>query len=114
FFFSLTQNSQSVNLPFLCCKEKSLPKRKGGTKRKDFFADGQFLLPSRAGAPHCTRVTFFPMRKSPKNLPEGDTPSGYSPWGAIIIPPAARAPLPPEKVQLRAARNQQTTCRATD
>ena len=24
-----------------------------------------------AGAPPCTRVTFSPMRKSPKNLPEG-------------------------------------------
>ncbi len=62
FFFSLTQNSPSVNLPFLCCKEKSLPKRKGRSKRKDFFADGQFLLhkwgayapphsPHREGAP---------------------------------------------------------------
>ena len=46
------------------------------------------------------RVTFSPMRKSPKNLPEGH-PSGYSPWGGIIIPPAARACmrllLPPER-----------------
>ena len=32
------------------------------------------------------RVTFSPMRKSPKNLPEGATPSGYSPWGALSSP----------------------------
>ena len=31
------------------------------------------------------RVTFSPMRKSPKNLPEGH-PSGYSPWGALSSP----------------------------
>ena len=39
-----------------------------------------------AGAPPCTRVTFSPMRKSPKNLPEG-VPSGYSPFrGTLSLP----------------------------
>ena len=32
------------------------------------------------------RVTFSPMRKSPKNLPEGATPSGYSPEGDASLP----------------------------
>ena len=32
---------------------------------------GRQSLPPPAGAPPCTRVTFSPMRKSPKNLPEG-------------------------------------------
>ena len=31
--------------------------------------------PTNAGAPPCTRVTFSPMRKSPKNL-QGLTPFG--------------------------------------
>ena len=44
--------------------------------------------PHGEGAPPLRpRVTFSPMRKSPKNLPEGDTPSGYSPWGALSSPP---------------------------
>ena len=47
------------------------------------------------------RVTFSPMRKSPKNLPEGP-PLWVLPLGGIIIPPAARACmrllLPPERV----------------
>ena len=46
------------------------------------------------------RVTFSPMRKSPKNLPEGP-PLWVLPLGGIIIPPAARACmrllLPPER-----------------
>ena len=46
------------------------------------------------------RVTFSPMRKSPKNLPEG-RPLWVLPLGGIIIPPAARACmrllLPPER-----------------
>ena len=37
------------------------------------------------------------MRKSPKNLPEGVTPSGYSPWGALSSPQQHGALLPPRK-----------------
>ena len=37
------------------------------------------------------------MRKSPKNLPEGVTPSGYSPWGALSSPQQRGALLPPER-----------------
>ena len=46
------------------------------------------------------RVTFSPMRKSPKNLLEGH-PSGYSPWGALSSPQqraCMRLLLPPERV----------------
>ena len=32
------------------------------------------------------------MRKSPKNLPEGGTPSGYSPWGHYHPPSGVAAP----------------------
>ena len=35
------------------------------------FMRGWEPLHPPAGAPPCTRVTFSPMRKSPKNLPEG-------------------------------------------
>ena len=58
------------------------------------------LLPM-AGLPAPPWVTFSPMRKSPKNLPEG-RPLWVLPLGGIIIPPAARACmrllLPPERV----------------
>ena len=37
------------------------------------------------------------MRKSPKNIPEGNAPSGYSPWGAFSSPQRRQAPLPPRK-----------------
>ena len=37
------------------------------------------------------------MRKSPKNLPEGVTPSGYSPWGALSSPSSAARCSPPER-----------------
>ena len=58
------------------------------------------------------RVTFSPMRKSPKNLPEGVSPSGYSPWGALSSPqqrkrcsPQQRKRCSPQKGEkLRAAR----------
>ena len=43
-----------------------------------------------------TRVTFSPMRKSPKNLPEG-SPLWVLPLGGIIIPPAATSAAPPRK-----------------
>ena len=46
-----------------------------------------------AGAPPCTRVTFSPMRKSPKNLPEG-APSGYSPLGGRSRSPCGTAATP--------------------
>ena len=60
------------------------------------------------------RVTFSPMRKSPKNLPEGAIPSGYSPWGHYH-PPSGGKRRPPQKgVQLRAVCKKQNTCRATD
>ena len=52
--------------------------------------------PPDAGAPPCTRVTFSPMRKSPKNLPEG-YPLWVLPLGGIIIPPAARRAAPPRR-----------------
>ena len=42
------------------------------------------------------RVTFSPMRKSPKNLPEG-SPLWVLPLGGIIIPPAATSAAPPRK-----------------
>ena len=48
---------------------------------------------SLAGAPPCTRVTFSPMRKSPKNLPEG-SPSGYSPLGGRSRSPCGTAATP--------------------
>ncbi len=48
---------------------------------------------SLAGAPPCTRVTFSPMRKSPKNLPEG-APSGYSPLGGRSRSPCGTAATP--------------------
>ena len=60
--------------------------------------------------PHPGLLSFYDERN--QRRARGAAPGPR--WGAIIIPPAARAPLPPEKVQLRAARNQQTTCRATD
>ena len=81
------------------------------TSRRWCFARGR-----TSGAPLCTphvgaqlphpqrggrsapppRVTFSPMRKSPKNLPEGG-PSGYSPWGALSSPQQRAALLPPER-----------------
>ena len=57
----------------------------------------QALRESMAKPCSAPRVTFSPMRKSPKNLPEGDTPSGYSPWGALSSPQRRQAPLPPER-----------------
>ena len=54
-------------------------------------------VPRGEGAPPLRlRVTFSSMRKSPKNLPEGDTPLG-TPRGGIIIPPATQALLRPER-----------------
>ena len=50
-----------------------------------------------AGAPPCTRVTFSPMRKSPKNLPEGKAPLGTPLGGLLSSPQRRQAPLPPER-----------------
>ena len=50
------------------------------------------------------RVTFSPMRKSPKNLPEGVSPSGYSPWGALSSPQQRKRCSPQKGEKLRAAR----------
>ena len=63
-------------------------------------APSSALLPMRGRSAPPPRVTFSPMRKSPKNLPEG-RPLWVLPLGGIIIPPAARACmrllLPPER-----------------
>ena len=59
------------------------------------FAELVAPATTNAGAPPCTRVTFSPMRKSPKNLPEGDTPSGYSPEGDRAKSVSLFAPAPP-------------------
>ena len=50
------------------------------------------------------RVTFSPMRKSPKNLPEGVSPSGYSPWGALSSPQQRKRCSPQKGEKLRVAR----------
>ena len=63
---------------------------------REFMRGWQPLRPL-AGAPPCTRVTFSPMRKSPKNLPEGGTPSGYSPLGALSSPQQRKRCSPPRK-----------------
>ena len=61
-----------------------------------FFAGaGSPCTPRYAGAPPCTRVTFSPMRKSPKNLPEGCPPLG-TPRGGYYHPPSGVA-APPQK-----------------
>ena len=43
------------------------------------------------------RVTFSPMRKSPKNLPEGISPLGTPLGGLLSSPQRRQAPLPPER-----------------
>ena len=56
----------------------------------------QALRESMAKPCSAPRVTFSPMRKSPKNLPEG-YPLWVLPLGGIIIPPAARRAAPPRR-----------------
>ena len=43
------------------------------------------------------RVTFSPMRKSPKESPRGGRPLWVLPLGGIFIPPAAASAAPPRK-----------------
>ncbi len=77
--------------------------RTGGPSPTDARrADALLCAPPHGGASSPGPwVTFSPMRKSPKNLPEG-RPLWVLPLGGIIIPPAARACmrllLPPERV----------------
>ncbi len=71
--------------------------REAGPLRGGADAPSSALLPMRGRSAPPPRVTFSPMRKSPKNLPEGATPSGYSPWGALSSPQRRQAPLPPER-----------------
>ena len=93
------------------------PPRAGAPPRAPGAFAGRQSLHPPAGAPPCTRVTFSPMRKSPKNLPEGDTPSGYSPWGALSSPqrlrrspqkaaPPCAAKMPPKMPQSLYPHNQ--------
>ena len=92
------RGGQPLHLPICGRSARAWPchaRRPGG------FCKDIVPAPTYAGAPPCTRVTFSPMRKSPKNLPEG-RPLWVLPLGGIIIPPAARACmrllLPPERV----------------
>ena len=68
------------------------PRFCGGPHPGRLYRGGSPYL-SLAGAPPCTRVTFSPMRKSPKNLPEG-APSGYSPLGGRSRSPCGTAATP--------------------
>ena len=74
-----------------CTHPQALRPAPGGV-----YAELGAPAPPDAGAPPCTRVTFSPMRKSPKNLPEG-YPLWVLPLGGIIIPPAARRAAPPRR-----------------
>ena len=49
----------------------------------------QALRESMAKPCSAPRVTFSPMRKSPKNLPEGDTPLWVLPLGGYYHPPSS-------------------------
>ena len=70
-----------------CCGEGAPPRAPG------VYAGLVAPADPNAGAPPCTRVTFSPMRKSPKNLPEG-VPLWVLPLGGRFAPPAAsRNPL---------------------
>ena len=69
--------------------------------------DMQALRESMAKPCSAPRVTFSPMRKSPKNLPEG-YPLWVLPLGGIIIPPAI-AKFPPSLV-LRCACTRAAFC----
>ena len=76
-----------VRGPTACLAEGAPPRAPGV-----FAGLGAPATPD-AGAPPCTRVTFSPMRKSPKNLPEG-VPLWVLPLGGRFAPPAAsRNPL---------------------
>ena len=70
-----------------CCGEGAPPRAPG------VYAGLVAPADPNAGAPPCTRVTYSPMRKSPKNLPEG-VPLWVLPLGGRFAPPAAsRNPL---------------------
>ena len=80
----------------LCGTVAPAPTRRRSALLPGIYAELGAPAPPDAGAPPCTRVTFSPMRKSPKNLPEG-YPLWVLPLGGIIIPPAARRAAPPRR-----------------
>ena len=76
------------NLPIFSC---SLPGfyrffSFGGGLHRRTFAGRQPLHPTFWALHPKPRVTFSPMRKSPKNLPEGDTPLGTPLRGTLRSP----------------------------
>ena len=82
---------QPLHLPICGRSARAWPchaRRPGG------FCKDIVPAPTYAGAPPCTRVTFSPMRKSPKNLPEG-RPLWVLPLRGARCPPL-RFPHPPK------------------
>ena len=72
------------------------PAGSGGFARRA-GAPSSALLPMRGRSAPPPRVTFSPMRKSPKNLPEGISPLGTPLGGLLSSPQRRQAPLPPER-----------------
>ena len=82
---------QSVLFVHLACLYRPPPHALGEFMRgwEPLPSPMQALRESMAKPCSAPRVTFSPMRKSPKNLPEGDTPLWVLPLGGYYHPPSS-------------------------